>query len=104
MLANSFTEKINFAIDRIFPIQTVKIHHTDKQWMTPNFKKTLVNLRQQAFHSGNKDLWRHRIKVRNEIRRNKRAYYENKVKNPKKWWTHINQMSGKKNQYQITLK
>ena len=109
MLANSFTEELNFAFDRIFPIETVKIHHTDKSWMTPNLKN-LVNLRQKAFHSGNKDLWRHyRIKVRNEVRRNKRAYCENKVKNlknsnPKKWRTHINQMSDKKDQYRIALK
>ena len=37
MLANSFTEEM-IIHDHIFRIQTVKIHHTDKQWMTPNFK------------------------------------------------------------------
>ena len=42
MLANSFTEEINFAIGRIFPIQTVEIHHTDKQWMIPNLKRLLL--------------------------------------------------------------
>ena len=28
MLANSFNEELNFAIDRIFAVQAVKIHHT----------------------------------------------------------------------------
>ena len=100
-LAACFTKELNSAIDRIFPTKVVKIHHTDKPWMTPTLKK-LINLRQKAFYSGNKDLWHHyRAKVRNDIMLKKRSYYENKVKqlkysDPKKWWDCINQLSGKK--------
>ena len=100
-LAFSFTNELNTAVDYIFPSKVIKIHNSDKPWMTPVLKK-LINQRQKAFHSGNLDLWRHyRLKVRNDIAVKKRTYYTNKVRNLKsrgsrKWWDCVNQMSGKK--------
>ena len=100
-LASSFTNELNSAVDRLFPSKVIRIHNSDKPWMTPALKK-LIYQRQKAFHSGNLDLWRHyRLKVRNDIGVKKRAYYTNKVQHLKssdsrKWWDCVNQMSGKK--------
>ena len=38
-LASSFSCHLSSAIDRIFPIKMVKIHFTDKPWMTPSLKQ-----------------------------------------------------------------
>ena len=90
-LASSFTQDLSLAIDRIFPTKIVKIHCTDKPWMTPSLKQ-LIHKRQRAFHSGDRDLWRHhRSKVKKEISLKKHSFYTNKVQhlkscNPKKWW------------------
>ena len=100
-LASSFTNELNSAVDRLFPSKVIRIHNSDKPWMTPALKK-LIYQRQKAFHSGNLDLWRHyRLKVRNDIGVKKRAYYTNKEQHLKssdsrKWWDCVNQMSGKK--------
>jgi hypothetical protein len=100
-LASAFTKELNSAINRIFPTKVVKIHHSDKPWMTPALKK-LIDQRQKAFHSGNKEIWRHyKLKVRKDILLKKRMHYENKVKHlksnyPRKWWDYVNQMTGKK--------
>ena len=78
-LASSFTNELNSAVDRLFPSKVIRIHNSDKPWMTPALKK-LIYQRQKAFHSGSLDLWRHyRLKVRNDIGVKKRAYYTNKV-------------------------
>ena len=100
-LASSFTNELNSAFDRFFLSKVIRIHDSDKPWMTPALKK-LIYQRQKAFHSGNSDLWRHcRLKVRNDIGVKKRAYYSLKVQHLKssdsrKWWDCVNQMSGKK--------
>ena len=100
-LASSFTNELNSAVDRLFPSKVIRIHNSDKPWMTPVLKK-LIYQRQKASHSGNLDLWRHyRLKVRNDIGVKKRAYYTNKVQHLKssdsrKWWDCVNQMSGEK--------
>ena len=100
-LASSFSKHLSSAIDRIFPIKMVKIHFTDKPWMTPSLKQ-LINKRQRAFHSGDRDLWRHyRSKVKKEILLKKRSFYSNKVQhlkscNSKKWWDSFKLISGKK--------
>ena len=100
-LASSFSQDLSSAIDRIFPIKMVKIHFTDKPWMTPSLKQ-LINERQRAFHSGDRDLWRHyRSNVKKEILLKKRSFYSNKVQhlkscNSKKWWDSVKLISGKK--------
>jgi len=99
-LTTSFTIQLTDAIDRIFPVKSIKIHKTDKPWMTPQIK-LLINDRQKAFHSGNNVAWRSlKYKVQQVITNTKRSYYKNKVKHLKqedcrKWWGAINQMSGR---------
>ena len=101
-LASFFSQDISSAIDRIFPTKIVKIHCSDKPWMIPSLKQ-LINERQRAFHSGDRDLWRHyRSKVKKEISLKKRSFYRNKVQhfkscNPKKWWDSVKLLSGRKN-------
>ena len=76
--------------------------------MTPALKK-LINQRQKAFHSGNKEMWRHyRLKVRKNILLKKRTHYGNKVKHlnstdSRNWWDYFNQMTRKKNPRALIL-
>ena len=66
-LASSFTSELNSAVDKFFPSKIIRIHNSDKPWITPALQK-LIYHRQKAFHSGNLDLWRHyRLEVRNDI-------------------------------------
>ena len=101
-LASSFSQDMSSAIDRIFPTKIFKIHCSDKPWMTLSLKQ-LINERQRAFHSSDRDLWRHyRSKVKKEITLKKRSFYSNKVQhfkscNPQKWWDSVKLLSGKKN-------
>ena len=100
-LTASFTSDLLSAIEQFFPAKSIKIHETDKPWMSPTVKELIIK-RQRAFHSGNGVLWRYyRNKVQYEIRSRKRTYYVKKVQqlksaNPKKWWDCVKQMSGKK--------
>ena len=100
-LTTSFTTELLSATNQLFPTKLLKMHDTDKPWMTPTLKQLIIK-RKRAFHSGDRVLWRHyRNKVQNEIRSRKHAYYANKVQhlkssNPKKWWDCVKQMSGKK--------
>ena len=99
-LATSFTSQFVQAIDRIFPPKLVKLHHSDKPWITPAIK-TLIRDRQKAFHSRNNPLWLSlRRKVQYEIRERKKSFYKNKVQHlrntdTRRWWKMVNKMSGK---------
>ena len=85
-----------------FPLKTVKLHSSDKPWMTAHLKN-LIKPRQRAFHSGNINLWYHyRDKVRHAIRERKKKFYADKVKHMKKsdarsWWKLVKQLSGQSN-------
>ena len=104
----SFSQQLNSAVNQIFPKKVVKIHNSDKPWLTPILKQLIIE-RQKAFYSGENDLWRFYLrKVRNEISSRKRSFYSNKVQNlkssnPRKWWDCINQISGKKEQSSRTI-
>ena len=37
-LASSFTTQLTDAINRIFPVKTIKVHATEKPWITPELK------------------------------------------------------------------
>lgn len=83
-LTVSFTNQLTDATDRIFPVKSIKVHKTDKPWMTPEIK-LLINHRQRAFHSGNNEAWRSlKYKVQQVITNKKRSYYKNKVQHLKK--------------------
>ena len=98
-LAISFTIDVNTALDHFFPIKTIWFHPTDKPWITAYIKK-LIKKRQQAFHSGNIQMWRiYRRKVQKEISGRKKNFYAEKVQNTRKddacqWWRTVNTMSG----------
>ena len=47
-LASSFTTQLVDAINRIFPVKTIKLHATDKPWITPDLKLMMKD-RQKAF-------------------------------------------------------
>ncbi|CAB3995794.1 Hypothetical predicted protein [Paramuricea clavata] len=99
-LASSFTSELSSAIDLFFPTKTIKIHATDKPWMTPMLKQLIIQ-RQRAFHSGDRAVWlHHRDKVQREISSQKHTYYARKIKNlknsnPRQWWNYIKQITGK---------
>ena len=56
---------LNTGIDLYLPTKTVKIHQTDKPWITPLMKK-LISQRQAAFATGNTLKWR---ELRNRVKR-----------------------------------
>jgi hypothetical protein len=59
----SFTSELSPAIDLFSPTKTIKIHATDKPWMTPMLKQLIIQ-RQRAFLSGDRAVWlHHRDKV-----------------------------------------
>ena len=99
-MTESFNNDLNEAIDTFFPLKSVKLHPTDKPWMTSRIKQLILE-RQRAFHSDKDGKWRElRTKVRDEIAARKSAFYSEKVghlKNtdPRKWWSLVNKLSGK---------
>jgi hypothetical protein len=99
-LASSFTSELSSAIDLFSPTKTIKIHATDKPWMTPMLKQLIIQ-RQRAFHSGDRAVWlHHRDNVQREISSQKRTYYARKIQNlknsnPRQWWNYIKQITGK---------
>lgn len=99
-LTVSFTSHLLEAIDRIFPLKTVKCHPSDKPWITPAIKK-LMKDRQKAFHNHNIPMWRSlRHKVQHKITERKKSFYKNRAQHLRKndcrkWWKIINKMSGK---------
>jgi hypothetical protein len=52
-LVTSFSSQVTNALNNIFPLKTVKLHHTDKPWITPSIKQ-LIKDRQKAFYRGDK--------------------------------------------------
>ena len=68
-------------IDLYLPTKTVKIHQTDKPWITPLIKK-LISLRQAAFTAGNTFIWCElRNRVKREIEKAEVSYTANRVRN-----------------------
>ena len=66
-LKGSFNTDMKTAIDINFPLKSVKIHPTDRPWMTSHIKQLILE-RQRAFHSDRNGRWRELCtRVRNEI-------------------------------------
>lgn len=101
-LVSAFTSNISAAMDKFFPKKIIKLHPSDKPWMTASLKN-LIMLRQRAFHSGNINRWHHyRDKVRLEIIERKRKFYAEKVQHLRKsdtrsWWKLVKRISGQSN-------
>ena len=54
-LASSFTRELNSATNVLFPTKVIKIHNSDKPWMSPSLKQLILE-RQRAFYSGDREL------------------------------------------------
>ena len=78
------------------------MHERDKAWVTPHLK-SLIQKRERAFHSNNKDIWKSlRNKIQKEITRLKDRFYRERVQqlkleNPSSWYKHLKMMTGKRN-------
>ena len=99
-LVTSFSSQVTNALNNIFPLKTVKLHHTDKPWITPSIKQ-LIKDRQKAFYRGDKQQWQLlKCKVQSEIKQRKEMFYKDKIQhlrkdNCRKWWNAVNKMSGR---------
>ena len=88
------------AIDAISPLKIVRLHTTDKPWMTTSLKQ-LIKDRQSAFHRGETTQWqRLKSKLQSEIEYRKKEFYKNKIKHLRKddcrkWWDAVNKLSRK---------
>jgi hypothetical protein len=75
-----FTELINLGLDIIMPKLSVKVHETDRPWLTAQLKG-LNTRRQKALASNNESLYKIlRNKVNWERKRCRSAYYELKLR------------------------
>ena len=99
----AFYSTIHEAIDRHFPTKVVKLHTTDKPWITPEIK-LLIKKRQKAFGQKKMHLWRFlRNKVARLIDRSKKFYYKDRIQNlktcdPAGWHKGIQVITNKKQQ------
>ena len=99
-LTESFNTDVKTAIDIHFPLKSVKIHPTDRPWMTSRIKQFILE-RRRAFHSHRNGRWRElRTRVRDEIAAKKKAFYSEKLSylkstDPRKWWSLVRKLSGK---------
>ena len=78
-LTSSFSDDLCNAINIYFPAKSVKLHPTDKPWMSVEIKSLILE-RQRAYHSGSNDRWRLlRNKVRKAICKRKKEFFARKV-------------------------
>ena len=89
-------------IEKYFPVQTITISSSDKEWMTVKIKD-LISQRQKAHKAEKLELENVLAKkVRDEIRKAKVNYNSKKahlfhMSNPREWYRHINKIMGNKN-------
>lgn len=93
------TDIINYGLNTIMPLHSVKVHDNDRPWMTSQLK-SLILRRQKAFASGRNVLFKMlRNKVNRERKRIRKIYYKSKVENlrntkPRNWWREVRQLCG----------
>ena len=99
-LTTSFSDDFCNAINIYFPAKSVKIHPTDKPWMSAEIKSLILE-RQRAYHSGSNEKWRLlRNKVHMAICKRKKEFFACKVKglkssDPRSWWSLVSKLAGK---------
>ena len=70
-------------MDRHFPTQVVKLHSTDKPWISPKIK-LLIKKRQKALVQKKMYLWRFlRNKIARLLSRAEKFYYKDRIQNLK---------------------
>ena len=100
-MAESFITDLTTSINMFFPTKSVRIHHTEKPWITSSIKQLILDT-QRAYHSVSPAQWKVRNdKVRDAICKRK-VFYQEKVQHlrtsdPRKWWSTINKIYGKSN-------
>ena len=96
-----FIQTLSAAIDRYLPIKVLRMHSTDKPWLTPKIKAFIAK-RQKALaqfgkYSPSFHMWHNKVQA--SIRTCKRQFYERKVKslkctNVSRWWKEVKNISG----------
>ena len=86
------------------PERSIRIHQTDRPWMTSNLKRLI-----RAFVNGNITYKLLRNKVNREKKHCSKIYYNNKVKDlqqtkPRDWWREVKQLSGSTKTYRPNLR
>ncbi len=87
---------LNKGMDNFFPNKTVKIHQSDKPWITPRIK-SLIRKRQIAFATNSTQWPKLRNMVKRAIEKAKVMYYAEKVRklqtsDPRKWYQSLKVM------------
>ena len=99
-LTSSFSDDLCNAINIYFLAKSVKLHPTDKPWMSAEIKSLILE-QQRAYHSGSNDRWRLlRNKVRIAICKRKKEFFARKVmslktSDPRSWWSLVSKLAGK---------
>ncbi|KAI8493207.1 hypothetical protein Bbelb_292110 [Branchiostoma belcheri] len=90
----AFYMTLSQSIDHFFPTKTIKIHSTDKPWITLAIK-SLIRERQKAFHQRREQAWKRlRNKVIQCIKQAKKNHYTKRVQqlkteDPAKWYKEL---------------
>ena len=96
---NDFQSTLATAMDKCLPMRSVKLHPTDKPWMTVEIKDA-IKKRQRAWATGSSHLYYlYRNKVIKLCKHARSRFYRDIVShmqdtNPKKWWSNIKLLSG----------
>ena len=104
--ADAFYATVNGAMDTHFPTKVVKVHPTDKPWIT-SVIKNLIKKRQVAFAEKKMFLWRFlRNKVIRAIAQAKKFFYKDRIQNlktsdPSGWHKGIQLITNKSQQRPI---
>ena len=94
-----FTQHMTSILDETMPIKRIRMHPSDKPWLTPHLKSVIKD-RQRAYSKGDMEKYQQlRTKVSQLISKAKLEYYEGKVattrtKNPAKWFKSIYSICG----------
>ena len=96
---SEFQSVVTDALNTCLPVRSVKLHPSDKPWITSEIKES-ISKRQQAWANGNTYLYRlYRNKVIKLCKSARRRFYQDSIShmrdiNPKKWWDSIKLLSG----------
>ena len=100
----AFNSIIKNAVDDTMPLKTVRVHPSDKPWMTPQIK-VLIRDRQRAYTRGDQGKYNQlKAKISRLIANAKQKFYQDKAKdlrhtNPGKWYRSIYAMTGADQQH-----
>ena len=96
---NVFQSVVLGACNSCLPMRSVKLHSSDKPWITSDIKDS-IKKRQQAWVKGELQQYKfHRNKVSQLCKVARRRFYHDRIScmkdtNPKKWWDNIKLLSG----------